>query len=104
MMPVSPKQVAAFVESCNIVDSVILIIDGILSTPDEQRYRDGSVIGQDYYYTIMVPYNLEESQAEDLRAAYQQVGWPVVQVSKVADGVTEVRLFMNKHSQYFGVK
>lgn len=105
-MPVSPKQVAAFVESCNVVDEAIVIIDGILSTPDEKLYRHGdSDTGaeQDYYYKIVLPFKLSLAQTDDLRTAYVAAGWSVLQIipNEVA---TYVRLFMNKNSKYFGAE
>lgn len=106
-MPVTPKQVAAFVESCNVVDEAIVIIDSILSNPKERDYRHGDSDGtveHDYYYNISLPFKLNLTQAQDLRTVYNVAGWPAVQIIETNINATYVRLFMNKNSKYFGVK
>lgn len=106
-MPVSPKQVAAFVESCDLVDEAIEIIDGYLGTPNEKMFRKGDADGaveHDYYYTILLPFKLDLTQVEDLRIVYQRAGWPAVQIGTINQSTTQVRLFMNKNSKYFGAE
>lgn len=103
-MPVSPKEVAAFVKSSTKVDEAYMVIDKILGSPEEKNYRHGDSdqsTEDDYYYKIIIDFKLTEDEHQQLIEGYESAGWPVIHVVDLANNKTMVKLFMNKYSKFF---
>jgi hypothetical protein len=105
-VPVSPKEVEAYVFSDDNVDRVIAIIDGRLSSSEEKNYRhEGGQVGEDYYYQFSIAAKLSEPEQNQLRKAYLDAGWAAVQLRHNApkpeeQAMLEVRIFRIHNSQY----
>ena len=99
-MPITPREVEAFMYSADEVDAAIKFIDNILGSTREKHYRHGDP--NDYFYEIDVVGNLTTDHYKELKAAYVCAGWGNLQVKPCVrdSGKTTVRLFFNTRSKY----
>ena len=99
-MPISPKEVEAYVHSSDDVDAIIKFIDETLGSAREKYYRHGS--WDDYFFHVDAVGQLTSLQKDELRRVYLNVGWPIVQVytCQTDPGKTTVRLFVHQQSQF----